>query len=76
MAARIDGLAADADGGDDWQLEADLYLCAAGVNGETAIGSEIDLSFTDLINNLYMALMGGSRRISERSPIKDLGRYI
>lgn len=45
-------------GDDDWQFKAGMYLWGAGIQAETAIGSEIDISFDDLISNLNMAFMG------------------
>lgn len=51
-------LAAESGAEDQWQFKAGVYLYAAGVKGEAASGSEIDLSFTDLINNLNMTAMG------------------
>lgn len=42
----------------DWQFEASAYLWGASIGGDTATGGEIDISFTDIINNLDMALMG------------------
>jgi hypothetical protein len=49
---------ADSSALDDWQFKAGVYLYAAGVKGETASGSDLDISFSDLINNLNMAFMG------------------
>lgn len=51
-------VAADSSAEDDWQFKAGVYLYAAGIKGETASGSDLDISFTDLINNLDMAFMG------------------
>jgi len=50
--------AADPATSDDWQFNAGLYLWGAGLNGETSAGSDFDISFGDLINNLNMAFMG------------------
>ena len=50
--------AADPGASDDWQFKAGMYLWGAGIKGETAVGSDIDISFDDLISNLDMAFMG------------------
>ena len=50
--------AAEPGGADRWQFKAGAYLWGAGVKGETAVGSDIDISFDDLISNLNMAFMG------------------
>ncbi len=50
--------AADLGAGDDWQFKAGMYLWGAGIKGETAVGSDIDIGFDDLISNLNMAFMG------------------
>lgn len=50
--------AADSSAENDWQFKAGGYLYAAGIKGETASGSDLDISFSDLINNLNMAFMG------------------
>lgn len=51
-------VAADSSAEDHWQFKAGVYLWAAGIKGETASGSDLDISFSDLINNLNMAFMG------------------
>jgi len=43
---------------DDWQYAASLYFFAPAVKGSTAAGSDIDVSFDTLINNLNMTFMG------------------
>jgi hypothetical protein len=43
---------------DDWQYAASLYFFAPAVKGSTASGSDIDVSFDTLINNLNMTFMG------------------
>lgn len=43
---------------DGWRYAASVYLWGAGIKGETAAGSEVDISFNDLISNLNMAFMG------------------
>jgi opacity protein-like surface antigen len=41
-----------------WSFGADVYLWAAGVGGETSGGSDIDVPFSDLIENLDLGFMG------------------
>jgi hypothetical protein len=43
---------------DDWQYAASLYFFAPGINGSTAAGSDIDVSFDTLLDNLNMTFMG------------------
>jgi hypothetical protein len=42
----------------DWQYAATLYLWGAGINGETARGSDVNVNFKTLIDNLNMGFMG------------------
>jgi opacity protein-like surface antigen len=42
----------------DWIFGADLYVWGAGVGGETSRGNEIDISFSDIVNNLDLGFMG------------------
>ena len=44
--------------GDSWQFDSAVYLWGAGIGGTSAAGDDIDISFTDLIDNLDMAFMG------------------
>ena len=50
--------AADESGGDDWQFDAALYLWGGGIGGTTSGGDDIDISLSDLLDNLDMAFMG------------------
>ncbi len=43
---------------DGWQFEAAPYLWAAGISVTTASGSEVDIDFSDIMDNLDLALMG------------------
>jgi hypothetical protein len=43
---------------DDWRFAGTLYLWAAGINGETVRGAEIDVDFDTLLDNLDMGFMG------------------
>lgn len=49
---------ADSTNGDDWRLAVSLYGFAPGINGSTASGTDIDVGFDTLINNLNMTFMG------------------
>ena len=57
----IPGAAAQEEG---WQFEAAPYMWAAGIGGTTASGGDIDIGFSDIWDNLDMALMGkfGARK--------------
>lgn len=60
-ASALAGMPLSAPAGDsagDWQYSAALYLWAAGIDGETAGGAEVDVGFDTLIDNLNMAFMG------------------
>lgn len=43
---------------DGWQFAAAAYLWGAGIGGNTASGSEVDVAFKDLFNNLNAGFMG------------------
>lgn len=50
---------ADSGSGDDgWKFSGSAYLWAAGVEGTSAAGDEIDISFTDLLDSLDGGIMG------------------
>lgn len=38
--------------GDGWQYGVGIYLWGAGIGGKTATGSDVDVSFGDLLDNL------------------------
>ncbi|NOR54744.1 MAG: hypothetical protein GQ531_00905, partial [Sulfurovum sp.] len=42
----------------EWSTSASIYMWAAGISGETARGDEIDISFSDILDNFKMAFMG------------------
>jgi opacity protein-like surface antigen len=44
---------------DGWQFGANLYLWGASVGGKTASGDDIDVSFSDLLDDLEFGFMGG-----------------
>ncbi len=50
--------AQDTGADDRWKFKAALYLWAAGIQGTTRRGNEIDVGFSDIWDNLDMAFMG------------------
>lgn len=49
---------------DEWERTMLLYMLAAGIDGESQVGStatDIDQSFSDLVENLHMGAMGSFR---------------
>jgi hypothetical protein len=49
---------------DKWEFGAEIYLWGASIGGNTGTGSDLDISFDDLLSNLEMAFMGavGARK--------------
>jgi hypothetical protein len=43
---------------DEWQFSAAIYLWGADIGGTTVRGSEVEVGFSDLVDNLEMAFMG------------------
>jgi hypothetical protein len=43
---------------DQWQFSAAIYLWGADMGGQTIGGSEVEVGFSDLVDNLEMAFMG------------------
>jgi len=43
---------------DQWQFAASIYLWGADMGGTTMRGSEVEVGFSDLVDNLEMAFMG------------------
>lgn len=43
---------------DSWKYGAGIYVWGAGIDGETASGVPIDMSFSDILDNLDMTFMG------------------
>jgi hypothetical protein len=58
IAGPAPALAEESAQSDDWQYAATLYLWGAGINGQTARGSDVNVNFKTLIDNLNMAFMG------------------
>ena len=42
----------------DWEYTGFVYLWGAGIGGETVTGQDIDVSFSDILDNLDFGLMG------------------
>ena len=49
---------------DQWEFDAAIYLWGASIGGKTGTGSDLDISFDELLSNLEMAFMGavGARK--------------
>lgn len=43
---------------DSWEYSASVYMWIAGMGGETANGEEIDVDFSDILDNLEFTFMG------------------
>lgn len=43
---------------DRWEYAGEVYLWGAGIGGNSAAGDDIDISFSDLIENLDLGFMG------------------
>jgi len=43
---------------DSWKYDAAIYVWGAGIEGEAANGAPIDMSFSDILDNLDMTFMG------------------
>jgi hypothetical protein len=49
---------AAAAGGEQWEYDATTYLWGAGIKATTPTGGDIDISFSDIVDDLDMAFMG------------------
>lgn len=58
LAATMPVGAVDDTTSDRWQYGAQFYLWGASIGGKTASGSEVDVKFDDIFNNLKLAFMG------------------
>lgn len=45
--------------GDQWEYDATIYLWGAGIDATTPTGGDIDISFSDILDDLDMGLMAG-----------------
>ena len=59
---------------DDWKFEAQVYLWGADIGGQTVAGDDLDISFSDLMDNLDMAFMG--TLVASKGKWVFLGDYI
>ena len=58
---------------DQWQYTGAIYLWGADVGGRTINGSEVEVGFSDLVDNLEMAFMGAfAARKNDWSVLADL----
>ena len=58
---------------DQWQYTGAIYLWGADVGGRTTNGSEVEVGFSDLVDNLEMAFMGAfAARKNDWSVLADL----
>ena len=51
--------ASAASGSDQWEYDAMIYLWGAGIDATTQTGGDIDMSFSDILDDLDMTFMGG-----------------
>ncbi len=59
LLATVLPVTAAADGGSEqWEHEATIYLWGAGLDATTQTGGDIDISFSDILDDLDMSLMG------------------
>jgi hypothetical protein len=72
-AAPLGARAGENDSGDDWRYAATVYLWGAGIDGQTVTGSDVNVSFDTLLDNLNMAFMGAfEARNSRWSMLADV----
>lgn len=43
---------------ENWDFTGFIYLWGAGLGGETVTGNDVDVSFSDILDNLDFGLMG------------------
>ena len=58
VAVSIGLIGSSAQAQSDWDWGAEIYLWGADIGGETATGSDVDIGFDTLIDNLDMGFMG------------------
>jgi len=52
-------VAAEETSTDSWKFSAAIYAWMPAIKGETANGKDVDISFSDIVNNLDFTFMGG-----------------
>lgn len=53
------GQTQDSKNSDDWQFIGNIYLWTTELGGQAANGAEVDISFSDILENLRFSFMGG-----------------
>ena len=56
--APVEAIVPDVVVNDSWNYSASLYLWAAAIGGTTSNGDDVDISFSDILDNLDFGLMG------------------
>jgi hypothetical protein len=74
LATPVFGYAQDVNNNDNWQFIGSIYLWGAGIEAKTQRGSEIDIGFSDLVDNLDFAFMGGLEARKSKWPF--LGDFV
>ena len=64
LATALSVTASAAGGSDQWEYEAMIYLWGAGMDATTQTGGDIDISFSDILDDLDLTFMGtfGARK--------------
>ena len=55
----LPAMASETAGKDEWQFDGNVYLWGAEIQADLPGGGDIDISFSDIVDNLDMAFMGG-----------------
>ena len=59
LASMISATAAADVNSNQWEYDAMIYLWGAGIDATTQTGGDIDMSFSDILDDLDMTFMGG-----------------
>jgi hypothetical protein len=59
-------VAAEETSSDSWKFSAEIYAWMPSIKGETTVGKDIDISFSDIVDNLDFAYMGGMRATKDK----------
>lgn len=60
LTASTPAFAAESESKYQWKFGAEVYLWGASIGGETATGEDLDISFTDLVEDLEFGFMGAA----------------